>query len=130
MSKKNILIISALLLVVIAAAVALVLYNRDYAVVACKDKDGGCSYKEINHFGNIKYQTEFKIKEIIQCNIETIYKKGPDDIDVIDTYDFHMYFMTDKEPLNFKTKQRDNLNRVCTDIYERKPFEYKFPITK
>ena len=131
MNKKISFLTIIIILIAIFSVFVIENYHKDFAVISCTNTDGNCYYKEKNALGNVKYETEFNFKEIMQCNIETIYKKDVKDRDTVYAYDFYLYFINaDKKEINFKTKQRENLDKICGNFFEKKPFEYKFPLLK
>ena len=131
MNKKISFLTIIIILIAIFSVFVIENYHKDFTVISCKNTDGNCYYKEQNGFGNVKYETNFNFKEIMQCNIETIYKKDVKDRDTVYAYDFYLYFINaDKKEINFKTKQRENLDKICGNFFEKKPFEYKFPLLK
>ncbi len=128
MTKRTVIIISIILLAIVAAIFTAEIYNRNYIIVSCDSAAGECTYSKQSGFGNITDETSFKFKDVMQCNIETIYKKDVKDQDVIYAYDFNLYFMTGNDKLNFQTKQRENLDKICANFFEKKSFEYKFQL--
>lgn len=126
MSKK--FVIPFVFIIAIIAIYIGVNINKNFAIVSCNETNKECIYKEQNFFGNVQEESSFNLNDIMQCNIETLYKTDSEK-DTIDTYEFNLYFNANHEDIKFKTKQRENLDKICVKIFEKKAFEYKFPLS-
>ncbi len=128
---RNIIIVTVIVIIAIVAGIFIKdLSNKNYAVVSCNKDSSTCSYQEQNIFGEKTKEKEFKFNDVIQCNIEAINKKDVKDRDVVYAYDFYLYVKTENDALNFQTKQRDNLDKICLNFFEKKSFDYKFLLYK
>lgn len=128
---KNIIIVTVIVIIAIVAGILIKdISNKNYAIVSCNKDNSTCIYQEQNAFGENTKEKEFKFNDVIQCNIEAINKKDVKDRDVIFAYDFYLHLNSEKDPLNFQTKQRENLDKICLNFFEKKTFEYKFPLYK
>lgn len=129
--NKRLLIIMSLIILLIAAGTILIgdLNNTTYTVT-CKSKEEGCSYSQKALFGKVLISKDFKYEDVMQCNLETHYKpdkKNPER-EIIDTYEFFLYTDYGMNVLNFKSKDGKRLASICTNIFEKKPFNYRFKV--
>ncbi len=127
MQKKTTIIITIIFLLILGGFLALA-RNKNYAIVDCNNLEGKCNYFEKNIFGSTKNETTFAFNEVIQCYIEGVYKN--EDETALEGYKFYLYLLSENEPINFQTRQIENLDKICMNFFEKKSFNYKFPISE
>jgi len=125
----NIKIIVITFLIIVSGAIAIVLLRTQKtatASVICKTADGNCTYTKTSAFGRMIEQKEFDFKDVMQCNIETIFKKDFKERNVAAAFNLYIYINYGNDIITFTTKDRDNLADVCSNVFEKTPFSYKF----
>lgn len=129
---KRPLITSLIILLIAAGATVISNLNSTTYTVTCKSNEEGCSYSQKAPFGKVLISKDFKYEDVMQCNLETRYKsdkKNPER-EVIDTFEFFLYIDYGMDVLNFKSKDGKRLAAICTNIFEKKPFNYRFKVKK
>lgn len=132
MNKRPLIIMSLIILLITAGAIVISNLNSTTYTVTCKSKEEGCSYSQKAPFGKVLISKDFKYEDVMQCNLETHYKpdkKNPER-EIIDTYEFFLYTNYGMDVLNFKSKDGKRLALICTNIFEKKPFNYRFSVKK
>lgn len=132
MNKRPLIIMSLIILLIAAGTIVISNLNSTTYTVTCKSKEEGCSYSQKAPFGKVLLSKDFKYEDVMQCNLETHYKpdkKNPER-EIIDTYEFFLYTNYGMDVLNFKSKDGKRLASICTNIFEKKPFNYRFSVKK
>lgn len=130
MSKKNI-IISILVMAVIIGGITAGIINtkkKTTVMIECKSHIGDCNYMITDGLKNTLEEKNFNFKDIMQCNIETVYKKDVLERDVAFAFNFYLHFNNDEKVINFKHNDAKKLSVICSNILEKKPFSYKFTV--
>ena len=132
MNKRPLIITSLIILLIAAAAIVISNLNSTTYTVTFKSKEEGCSYSHKSSSGKVLLSKDFKYEDVMQCNLETRYKpdKNNSKLGAIDTYEFFLYTNYGMDVLNFKSKDGKRLAAICTNIFEKKPFNYRFKVKK
>lgn len=130
MPKRNIIILILVMAVIIGVITAGIINakKKTTVMVECKSHIGECNYLLTDGLGNTLEEKNFNFSDIMQCNIETVYKKDVLERDVAFAFDFYLHFNNDEKVINFKHKDGKKLSGICSNILEKKPFSYKFKV--
>ena len=128
MNKKWIIPITILLLLV-GGYLVINQISKNTINIACTSPEEGCVYKETSGFGKELINKEFKYSDIMQCNIQEHYSevKGKE---IIDNFDFYLYINYGNDMFSFNHKDGKKLASICTYIFDKTPFNYKFRVKR
>ena len=119
--NKKILIVTAIVIIALIAGIAVKNSKGSTVQVQCKTAEGECTYLQKEE-GKVVHQQNFDFKDVMQCNIETLYKTGTND--VIEGYklylalnngnDWYDIQAVDQYFLNYKLfRSRNMQGRAC-----------------
>ena len=121
MTKKKVLITLgvALALIIIGLGTFAVIQNKKIiSSISCNGEDAACAYVLKTGLGVVINGSNFTKDDIIQCSVEN--SKNPE------VYELHLHLKTMNNAIVLKSKNKEKISAVCSNIRENKPFIYEF----
>lgn len=125
--NKKILIVTAIVIIALIAGIVVKNSNGSTVQVQCKTAEGECTYLQKEE-GKVVHQQNFDFKDVMQCNIETLYKTGTND--VIEGYKLYLALNNGNDWYDFVSTNHKDMAAICNNIFEKKPFKYNFSLKK
>lgn len=129
MKKKALIILISVIVIILVTIIGFVgiKMNQVLTNISFEGGNGKCYYVVKNGLGNAFYSKTFTRNDLMQCSLETV---TPATQKTKGTYELYIHLLNGQDVFKIKTQDKDNLQNVCSNIINDKPFYYEFKIVK